>query len=157
MTNIVDKMRDALRRDRWVDADALLDRVRAVDRFRHEAEGHLPDDLLVAAHTVVERAGTRLALSQDHTVVALAGATGSGKSSLFNALARITLSPVGVRRPTTGVAYACVWGHWTGRRSCSTGSAYCPGTGSSGRACWTGTTRHPCTGWCCSTCRTSTR
>nr|BFE66804.1 50S ribosome-binding GTPase [Actinoplanes digitatis] len=36
--------------------------------------------------------------------------TGSGKSSLFNALARLKLSPVGVRRPTTGVAHACVWG-----------------------------------------------
>src|SRR4029450_13359239 len=47
---------------------------------------------------------------QDHTVVALAGSTGSGKSSLFNALARLKLSPVGVRRPTTGVAHACVWG-----------------------------------------------
>ena len=62
------------------------------------------------AHTLVERAGSRLALSRDHTVVALAGSTGSGKSSLFNALARLKLSPVGVRRPTTGVAHACVWG-----------------------------------------------
>ena len=71
---------------------------------------YLPDADLVPAHTLVERAGTRLALSRDHTVVALAGATGSGKSSLFNALARLELSPVGVRRPTTGVAHACVWG-----------------------------------------------
>ncbi|MDI5943929.1 50S ribosome-binding GTPase, partial [Micromonospora sp. DH15] len=74
------------------------------------ADGQLPDTQLVPAHTLVERAGTRLALSRDHTVVALAGATGSGKSSLFNALARFELSPVGVRRPTTGVAHACVWG-----------------------------------------------
>jgi GTP-binding protein EngB required for normal cell division len=110
LTNIVDQMRDALRGDRRVDADALLDRVRAVSRVLREVEGHLPEDRLVGAHTVVERAGTRLALSRDHTVVALAGATGSGKSSLFNALARITLSPVGVRRPTTGMAHACVWG-----------------------------------------------
>ena len=71
---------------------------------------YLPDGDLVAAHTLVERAGSRLALSRDHTVVALAGSTGSGKSSLFNALARLKLSPVGVRRPTTGVAHACVWG-----------------------------------------------
>src|SRR3712207_9041395 len=49
-------------------------------------------------------------LSLDHSVVALAGSTGSGKSSLFNALAQLTLSRVGVRRPTTGVAHACVWG-----------------------------------------------
>ncbi|MGZ4608666.1 MAG: GTPase, partial [Actinomycetes bacterium] len=44
------------------------------------------------------------------TVVALAGSTGSGKSSLFNALAGAELSPVGVRRPTTSKAHACVWG-----------------------------------------------
>ncbi len=54
--------------------------------------------------------------------MALAGATGSGKSSLFNALAGIDLAEVGVRRPTTGRAAACVWGDvgvtrsWTGSR-----------------------------------------
>lgn len=110
MTNIVGRMREAFRGDRRVDPDVLLARLDALRRFLAAADGHLPDASLVAAHTLVERAGTRLALSRDHTVVALAGATGSGKSSLFNALARLTLSPVGVRRPTTGVAHACVWG-----------------------------------------------
>ena len=43
-------------------------------------------------------------------MVALAGATGSGKSSLFNALSRLQLSQVGVRRPTTSAATAVVWG-----------------------------------------------
>jgi hypothetical protein len=95
---------------REVDADALIDRLTAVQRFLRAADGYLPDDRLVAAHTLLERAGDRLALSRDHTVVALAGATGSGKSSLFNALARLYLSPVGARRPTTGEAYALVWG-----------------------------------------------
>ncbi len=42
-------------------------------------------------------------------MVALAGATGSGKSSLFNALAGAQVSLPGVRRPTTGVAHAVVW------------------------------------------------
>ena len=37
--------------------------------------------------------GERLRLSGEHTVVALAGATGSGKSSLFNALSGADLSP----------------------------------------------------------------
>ncbi|WP_320067249.1 GTPase [Micromonospora sp. RTGN7] len=110
MTNIVGRVREALRGDQRVDADALIDRLDAVRRFLDAVDGHLPDTALVPAHTLVERAGTRLALSRDHTVVALAGATGSGKSSLFNALARLTLSTVGVRRPTTGVAHACVWG-----------------------------------------------
>ena len=85
-------------------------RLEALAKFLRLVDPYLPDGELVAAHTLVERAGTRLALSRDHTVVALAGSTGSGKSSLFNALARLKLSPVGVRRPTTGVAHACVWG-----------------------------------------------
>lgn len=110
MSNIVGRMREAFRGDQRVDPDDLIARLQAVQRFLAATDGLVPDTQLVPAHTVVERAGTRLALSGHHTVVALAGATGSGKSSLFNALARLDLSPVGVRRPTTGVAHACVWG-----------------------------------------------
>ncbi|WP_229075473.1 GTPase family protein [Actinoplanes sp. DH11] len=93
-----------------VNAEDLARRLEALSRFLRVAGPYLPDTRLVAAHTLVERAGNRLALSLDHTVVALAGSTGSGKSSLFNALARFKLSQVGVRRPTTGTAHACVWG-----------------------------------------------
>ncbi|MGC4879477.1 GTPase [Micromonospora sp. DT43] len=110
MTNIAGRVREAFRGDQRVDPDALIARLDAVRRFLTAVDGLLPDAELVPAHTLVERAGTRLALSRDHTVVALAGATGSGKSSLFNALAQLELSPVGVRRPTTGVTHACVWG-----------------------------------------------
>ena len=81
---------------------AVPDRVDAMRRFLRAVEDHVPDQRLTAARTVVERAGERLRLSGDHCVVALAGATGSGKSSLFNALATLELSQVGVRRPTTG-------------------------------------------------------
>jgi energy-coupling factor transporter ATP-binding protein EcfA2 len=104
------KVRDAVLGPRRVDADALVNRLDALGRFLRAVDGSLPESELVGARTVVERAGARLALSRDHTVVALAGSTGSGKSSLFNALAQLTLSQVGVRRPTTGVAHACVWG-----------------------------------------------
>lgn len=110
MTGFVGRFREALRGDQRVDPDALITRLEALRRFLDAVDGQVPDARLVPAHTVVERAGTRLALSRDHTVVALAGATGSGKSSLFNALARLELSPVGVRRPTTGMAHACFWG-----------------------------------------------
>ncbi|CCH22238.1 GTPase [Micromonospora lupini] len=110
MTNIAGRVREAFRGDQRVDPDALIARLEAVRRLLTAVDGLLPDAELVPAHTLVERAGTRLALSRDHTVVALAGATGSGKSSLFNALAQLELSPVGVRRPTTGVTHACVWG-----------------------------------------------
>jgi GTP-binding protein EngB required for normal cell division len=85
-------------------------RVEALRRFLRAVDHHLPEERLAPARTVVDRAGQRMGLSREHTVVALAGATGSGKSSLFNALARLQLSQVGVRRPTTGVAHACVWG-----------------------------------------------
>ncbi|GAA1801222.1 ABC transporter [Planosporangium flavigriseum] len=91
-------------------ASEVPGRVEALRRFLRAVDGHLPEQRLVGARTVVDHAGERLRLSGEHSVVALAGATGSGKSSLFNALARLQLSPVGVRRPTTGVAHACVWG-----------------------------------------------
>ncbi|MET7398142.1 GTPase [Dactylosporangium sp. NPDC005572] len=93
-----------------VDADRLVARVDGLRRFVRAAEEHVPEQQLVTARTVIDRAGERLALSRAHTVVALAGATGSGKSSLFNAISKFQLSRVGVRRPTTGVAHACVWG-----------------------------------------------
>ncbi|GAA2724857.1 GTPase [Cellulomonas aerilata] len=52
----------------------------------------------------------RLALGIDHTIVALVGGTGSGKSSLFNAVSGLPFSDVGVKRPTTSEVTACVWG-----------------------------------------------
>ena len=45
-----------------------------------------------------------------HTVVALAGATGSGKSSLFNQLIGTEIATIGARRPTTSTPTAAVWG-----------------------------------------------
>ena len=67
-------------------------------------------ELIAEAEVVLERAGERLRLSAAHTVVTLAGGTGSGKSSLFNALAGATFSPPAVTRPATRSAHACVWG-----------------------------------------------
>lgn len=68
------------------------------------------EDLLAAASDLLTRAGERLMLSSRHTVVSLAGGTGSGKSSLFNHLAGADFSTVGVTRPVTRDAHACVWG-----------------------------------------------
>jgi GTP-binding protein EngB required for normal cell division len=68
------------------------------------------DELLAAAEALLTRAGERLMLSAEHTVVALAGGTGSGKSSLFNKLSGAEFSTVGVTRPVTSEAHACVWG-----------------------------------------------
>jgi GTP-binding protein EngB required for normal cell division len=92
----------------------LADRVAALDRFVALTRPYLPSSTLDPAQAVLDRAGGRLSLSRSHTVVALAGATGSGKSSVFNALAGAELSPVGLRRPTTGRTHAAVFGAMDG-------------------------------------------
>lgn len=85
-------------------------RVQGLEQAVDSAEGRVDSAVIDDARNVVDRAAGRLKLSAEHTVVALAGATGSGKSSTFNALAELELSAVGVRRPTTSWATACVWG-----------------------------------------------
>ncbi|PWJ24582.1 50S ribosome-binding GTPase [Branchiibius hedensis] len=72
--------------------------------------GILPDADLEAARKALDKVGQRTAIGGSHTVVALAGATGSGKSSLFNALAAEPVSRIGARRPTTSRPTAAVWG-----------------------------------------------
>jgi GTP-binding protein EngB required for normal cell division len=74
------------------------------------AEGRLDAGRVQAARAVVERAGERLGLGLDDTVIALAGPTGAGKSTVFNALVGDDLVAVSRRRPTTSVATAAVWG-----------------------------------------------
>jgi GTP-binding protein EngB required for normal cell division len=85
-------------------------RIEALEVAIRAARGRLDDAVVAEADEFVDRAAARLRLSADHTVVAIAGATGSGKSSTFNALTGLELSAVGVRRPTTSWATACVWG-----------------------------------------------
>jgi len=85
-------------------------RVGGLEQAVESGHGRLDEDVVEHASGVVERAGARLRLSAEHTVVALAGATGSGKSSTFNALTGLDLAEVGVRRPTTSWVTACVWG-----------------------------------------------
>ena len=94
-------------RHRRADLPSMLT---ALDEALAAVDGRVDPEMVGRARTVAEHAGERLRLSGEHTVVALAGATGSGKSSLFNALVGAEISPVGVRRPTTSRAHACVWG-----------------------------------------------
>ncbi|CAN5253136.1 MAG: GTPase [Nocardioides sp.] len=105
MSALVDAARKAFSRGSDIDASAES-LIAAVDA----AQTRLDPATLDEVRTVAQRAGARLRLSADHTVVALAGATGSGKSSTFNALTGLELAAVGVRRPTTSWATACVWG-----------------------------------------------
>jgi GTP-binding protein EngB required for normal cell division len=87
----------------------LVGHLKALSEAVELCEGRVSEDLLTEARRVVEHADRRLALSGSDTVVALAGATGSGKSSLFNALSGTDLATVGVRRPTTAHAMAATW------------------------------------------------
>jgi GTP-binding protein EngB required for normal cell division len=88
--------------------DALAELIR-IARPREGQDGFAAS-LLDDSEALLRRAGERLRLSANHTVVALAGGTGSGKSTLFNALSGATFSPPGVTRPTTRHVHACVWG-----------------------------------------------
>ena len=85
-------------------------RIEGLDAAADAARGRLDDAVVDEAREAADRAAGRMRLSADHTVVAIAGATGSGKSSTFNWLTGLDLSAVGVRRPTTSWATACVWG-----------------------------------------------
>ena len=88
---------------------SLTDRLGALREAVELGEDRLDVPEIGRARSLLGKAGAREALG-DATVVALAGATGSGKSTLFNALVGSDVSKPGVRRPTTGVAHAAVWG-----------------------------------------------
>ena len=105
MTSLLDGAKSVVSR-----GSDLGDRVEALGRASESARGRLDDRVVDDAEATVERVGRRLGLTANHTVVAIGGATGSGKYSTFNALAGIELSSVGVRRPTTSWATACIWG-----------------------------------------------
>lgn len=90
-------------------ARKLTERLEVLEQLREACEGRVPDGLTKRAHDVVERAGERLRVGSQ-TVVALAGATGSGKSSLFNAIAGQQLAVEGARRPTTSETFAVSFG-----------------------------------------------
>lgn len=84
-------------------ADALGEAVRS-------GGAELPPEQSARAGAVVDKVRRRLGLTGGHTVVALAGATGSGKSSIFNALVGSAVATVGARRPTTSTPTAAIWG-----------------------------------------------
>ena len=88
---------------------ASLTQLTKIAAGRTGSEG-FSQELLIDSETLLRRSGERMRMSASHTVVALAGGTGSGKSSLFNALAGASFSPAGVMRPTTKHLHACVWG-----------------------------------------------
>ena len=90
--------------------DATLSaRTEDLGRALQIAGSRLDDAIFGKVASSVAGVRERLALGVDHTVVALAGGTGSGKSSTFNKIARLAFADVGVRRPTTAKVTACSW------------------------------------------------
>ena len=87
----------------------LSTRLEALGRAVELGERRCDPELLAPARALLARAAARRRLSPESTVVALAGGTGSGKSTLFNALAGEVLAPTGVRRPTTSRSRAAIW------------------------------------------------
>lgn len=80
-----------------------------VERLRTVVEllgDDLPDAVASDVRGILTTAEERLSLNPEVAVVALIGATGSGKSSLFNALLGADIAQVGLRRPTTKSALA---------------------------------------------------
>ncbi|MFI5678135.1 GTP-binding protein [Streptomyces cellulosae] len=87
----------------------LRSRLDALHELVGLSRARLDNRTLAEAGRVLDEATARRRLSGQHTVVAIAGATGSGKSQLFNALAGVTISETGVRRPTTAAPIVCSW------------------------------------------------
>lgn len=92
------------------DDSGVVARVDALRSALSEAGDVLGPESTAPAERVFQHASERLSLSAEHTVVVLAGATGSGKSSLFNRLVGLDLAQTGVIRPTTASPLACAWG-----------------------------------------------
>ena len=93
---------------------ALLGRVTELEGALERGGDRIPQSTALAVGATLTSVRGRLELGVDHTVVALAGGTGSGKSSIFNAISRLQFADVGVRRPTTSQVTACVWAHGSG-------------------------------------------
>ncbi|GMA31917.1 GTPase [Litorihabitans aurantiacus] len=97
----------------------LATRTAALREVCDLGSGRLPHDVLAQARTALEQVEQRSALSAEHTLVALAGATGTGKSSLLNALAGQEVARTSRQRPTTSLALGVV-AESPGRRAGST-------------------------------------
>ncbi|MEO5535787.1 MAG: GTPase [Pseudolysinimonas sp.] len=88
---------------------SLDDRLTALRTLSTAGEGRIPPALAAQTDALLERASARRERSPGSTVVGVFGATGSGKSSLVNALVGADVARTHVRRPTTSEALAVTW------------------------------------------------
>lgn len=109
----------------------LDERLAALQEVRELGTDRIPEVQAAEIDALLGRASGRRALSGEHTVVGLFGATGSGKSSLLNALVGEAVAVSHVRRPTTSEPLAVTWDaagavpllDWLGVRERHSGSA----------------------------------
>jgi len=87
----------------------LDERIAALRAVIEAGAGRVPSGIDVEANALLQQAEARRARSPEHTVVGVFGATGSGKSSLVNALVGDEVAKAHVRRPTTSQALAVTW------------------------------------------------
>lgn len=92
------------------DHSALERQLEALEEAVRLGRDRIPEPVLDQVLSVVGRSGERRRLSAEHTVVGFFGATGSGKSSLFNAVSGVELARAAATRPTTSEPLAAVWG-----------------------------------------------
>lgn len=88
--------------------DQLVGLLEKADLALGSAAGVIEDETLAPLIETIDSVRTRLAYPEDVLVAALAGGTGSGKSSLLNALCQAELVDVGGVRPTTSRLAAAV-------------------------------------------------
>ncbi len=89
---------------------ALQARLDAFTEAAALASKYFPEDDVSLFKAQRDKAAERLRHGTTHTVVAIAGATGSGKSSIVNRFVGTELTKSSVRRPTTSATHAVVWG-----------------------------------------------
>lgn len=92
------------------ETENLPAKVEALQTALAHGESRMNEFELARAREDLATVDQRLRLGVDHTVVALVGGTGSGKSTLFNALTDLDFADSGEIRPTTERATACTWG-----------------------------------------------
>ncbi|MEX1908365.1 50S ribosome-binding GTPase [Janibacter sp. Y6] len=97
-------------RARALSVEELRERSASLREALDEGGDLLDPTASARAREVSAKVDERTRLVGGRTVVALAGATGSGKSSLFNALVGEEVAQAGMRRPTTSTPTAAVWG-----------------------------------------------